>query len=504
MNLLFRSLLVFIFLLFIGGNAWSQGQWQSKLIAIQKNGDLKYMPDSLGNTLPDFSGVGYRQNKVPLPTIPVVKVIEPVSDNAQQIIQAAIDEVAQLPIAKNGFRGAILLKKGIYKIPGSIRITASGIVLRGEGEDTKLVAAGKGQRSLVVVMGNGAIKETAGTRKQITDQYVPVGATSFTIENTNGLKAGDSIIIYRPAVQQWIEDIKMNQISARDGTRQWNAKEYGLHFERVITKIEKNKVYIDNPVVMAMDKQYGAGEIYRYSFNGRIQNNGIEHLVCESEYNGNEDEDHGWTAIHFNKVVNGWITKVTARHFGYACAHIGNQARNITVSDCQFLEPVSKITGSRRYSFCVDGQLNLVMHCFASEGRHDYVTGAKVCGPNVFYDCKAEKTHADIGPHHRWSTGTLYDNVVTDGEINVQDRGNWGSGHGWAGVNQVLWNCTVKRAAIQSPWASALNYVIGLKGDKYEGRLKGRPDAIWEGQNKPGLTPSSLYLAQLKQKKFEN
>jgi hypothetical protein len=94
--------------------------------------------------------------------------------------------------------------------------------------------------------------------------------------------------------------------------------------------------------------------------------------------------------------------------------------------------------------------------------------------------------------------GTLYDNITTDGEINVQDRGNWGSGHGWAGVTQIIWNCTVKRAAIQSPWASGLNYCIGLKGEKYEGRFKGRPDAVWEGQNKDGLQPASLYMAQLK------
>jgi hypothetical protein len=158
----------------------------------------------------------------------------------------------------------------------------------------------------------------------------------------------------------------------------------------------------------------------------------------------------------------------------------------------------SIITGGRRYSFNNNGQLNLFINCHASDGRHDFVTGARVCGPNVFYDCTAKTTHADIGPHHRWTMGTLYDNIVTDGEINVQDRGNWGSGHGWAGVTQVIWNCTVKRAAIQNPWVSGVNYCIGLKGGKYEGRLKGRPDADWEGQNQEGLQPGSLYMAQVK------
>jgi hypothetical protein len=141
------------------------------------------------------------------------------------------------------------------------------------------------------------------------------------------------------------------------------------------------------------------------------------------------------------------------------------------------------------------------MNCIATEGRHDFVTEARVCGPNVFYNCSATKTHADIGPHHRWTSGTLYDNIVTDGEIAIQDRGNWGSGHGWSGVNQVLWNCSVQKAVVQSPWVNGKNYAIGLQGEKYEGRLKGKPDGEWEGQNKKGLTPSSLYLAQLKARK---
>ena len=75
------------------------------------------------------------------------------------------------------------------------------------------------------------------------------------------------------------------------------------------------------------------------------------------------------------------------------------------------------------------------MNCQSTEGRHDYVTGARVCGPNVFYNCTAFQTYADIGPHHRWAVGTLYDNIITDGEINVQDRGQMGSGHGQNELN---------------------------------------------------------------------
>lgn len=477
----------------------AQEKWNSEFIHINKNGSLQYIPDAKGNIIPDFSLVGYHHSQKNIPDIPVIKIVEPVEENAQQAIQSAINEMAIKVPSANGFRGTVLLKAGVYKIPGTIKITASGIVLRGEGDATKLIATGKGQRNLISVSGTGSIKEVVGSRKKITDKYVQVGTKSFTINNVDGLKIGDRIIVFRPGTMKWIEDLKMNQIEPGVNTKQWEPKEYDMQFEREITAIDGNKIFIDNPVVMAMEEQYGGGEIYKYNFDGRISEVGIENLYCESEYNGNEDEDHGWVAVHFNNIENGWVRNVTSKYFGYSCVSLAQQSKNTTVTKCNSLQPKSQIIGGRRYSFNNDGQQNLFTECFASEGRHDYVTGAKVCGPNVFYNCKAEKANADIGPHHRWAMGTLYDNIISDGEINCQDRGNWGTGHGWSGANQVFWNCAASKSAIQNPWVSAKNYVIGMQAIKYDGRLKGRPDANWEGLNKKGLMPSSLYLMQLQQ-----
>jgi hypothetical protein len=479
--------------------AFSQN-WNSQWITVEQNGSLKYVPDEKGNVLPDFSRVGYYASEKKLPVFPVVKTVEP-SSNDQQVIQNAIDVVSKLPLGKNGIRGSILLKKGTYRIPGTITITSAGIVLRGEGSETILIATGSGQRNLIDVSGRGELREIKETRVKIIEKYVPVGAKSFAVSSAKGLKVGDRIIVFRPGTAKWIHDLRMDEIEMRDSTvKQWQPKEYNLQFERVITKIEGNRIFIDNSIVMAMEDQYGGGEIYKYSFDGRINNVGIENLVCESEYANDIDEDHGWNAVALNKIENGWVKNVTSRYFGYSCVNLGPWAKHVTVDSCRYLQPKSKIEGGRRYSFNNDGQLNLVMNCFSSEGRHDYVTGARVCGPNVFYNCRSQNAKADIGPHHRWAMGTLFDNIVTDGEINIQDRGNWGTGHGWAGVNQVVWNCTASKAAIQDPWVSGKNYVIGLKALRYEGRLKGRPQTGWEGTSGERLLPSSLYRAQLNEK----
>ena len=478
--------------------------WESKFIKVNKDGSLKYIPDEKGNIIPDFSRVGYYGGDKDIPDIVVIKTIEPAAEGTSEaIIQSAIDEVSKKPLDKNGFRGTILLKKGTYKIPQEINIEASGIVLRGEGDinGTRLVAQSKKQVSLINVSGKGNITEIKNTRVKITAEHVPVGSFSFTVSSASGFTKGDKIIVFRPGTEQWIKDLKMDRIEARDGTKQWQPKEYDLQFERIITKIEGNKIFIDNPIVLAIETKYGGGEVYKYSFDGRISHVGIENIYFESEFESDTAENHAWSAVVFNKIEHSWIRNVTAKYFGFGCVDLGGLAKNISVLNSNCFDHKSIITGSRRYSFNNNGQLNLFMNCKATDGRHDYVTGARTNGPNVFYNCTAAKTHADIGPHHRWSSGTLYDNIVTDGEICIQDRGNWGSGHGWAGVTQVVWNCTVKRAAIQSPWVNGKNYCIGMKGEKYEGRLKGRPDAEWEGRNEDGLQPASLYQAQLKMRK---
>jgi hypothetical protein len=479
--------------------------WQSKWVKVNNDNTLTYTPNEKGNIIPDFSHVGYYSGDREIPTIAVVKTIEPATNgSSEKIIQDAINEVAKRTPDANGFRGAILLKKGVYNVPGTLKINTSGIVFRGQGDEnngTRIIAMGKGKRTLLEVSGAGKITEVKGSRVSIKDDYVPVGAFSFTVASAKNFKAGDSIIIYRPGTDAWIKDLKMDQIVERPGTQQWKASGYNFEFERIITKVEGNKVFIDNPIVMALETKYGGGEIYKYTFSGRIEKVGVEDIYFGSEYESDTAENHGWNAIAFDKIRNGWVRNVTSQYFGYSCVSLNNGARNISVLNSNCYDAKSIITGGRRYSFNNNGQMNLFVNCHATEGRHDFVTGARIGGPNVFVNCTAKNTHADIGPHHRWAMGTLYDNIVTDGEINVRDRGNAGSGHGWAGVNQVLWNCKAKTAIIESPWVSGKNYAIGLQAERKKNRLGERPEAVWEGYNQEGLQPKSLYYAQLKARK---
>ena len=475
-------------------------------------GALVYTPDALGNQIPDFSNVGYRGGDAAIPILPVAAVVEPGPGDAGARIQAAIDQVTAGKPDAHGWRGAVLLKKGRYPIAGSLLITVGGIVLRGEGsgeDGTLLIATGTKQRSLIIVGGAASGKapkdedDEAGPSigdsapLAITDAYVPVGAHTFHVTDAASLKVGQTITVQRPSTAKWIHEIGMDRIPTSPGrkTVQWKAGSKDLFFSRVITGISGKAVTVDAPITCALDAAYGGGKVLVDSARPTVSEVGIENLRGDSEYKGAVDEEHGWILVDFVQTQNSWVRQVSAYHFGYSCVFARKACKWVTVEDCACIDPISQITGGRRYSFAVDGQLVLFQHCYSRNGRHDFVVHALAAGPDVFYDCVAEQSHADSGPHHRWSVGILYDNVrvsgagKSGGEINLRDRGNMGTGHGWAGANQVVWNCTADAMIIQNP-PTAQNWVIGAETPSLTGN--GNRESV----GRPVL-PKSLYLAQL-------
>ena len=375
-----------LILLCIGFQQVTAQTWQSNFISNAGTGTLVFNPDSQGNIIPDFSHVGYASGNKSIPDVPVVLSIEPVAGDNRKHIQDAVDKIAAMPIKNDGFRGTLLLKKGTYQINGSINIKQSGIVIRGEGSNasgTIVKETATQQLDLFCFSGTGSISLQENTKAAISEDFVPTGRFYTELENTSAFRVGDSVLLYRPATNNWIHDLKMDQIAEREGTNQWNASGYHLYFERIITAIDGNRVYFDNPVVMQMDKNYGGGFVMKYTFKGRIGNCGIENLMMESSYQNDTDENHGWNAINFTKVNQGWARNLVSRYFGNGCVYIDGGSRNISVFDSQCLDAKSIITGGRRYSFNCNGQLNLFKNCYTTEGRHDFVTGSKVLGPNV-------------------------------------------------------------------------------------------------------------------------
>lgn len=470
---------------------------QTPLIYLE-NGKLVYTPyanqgqTNAVNRVPDFSHSGYRGGGVTIPNLSVAETVNPQTGDCRALIQAAIDRVAALTPDASGFRGAVLLKKGLYLVEGSLHIRASGVVLRGEGngtDGTVLNATQKSQHTLIILQGSGSgYAEVAGTKARITQNYVAAGDKSFEVAAGHTFAVGDKVVIQRTPNDAWINLLDMAQYG-------WVASGYKTTFERIITAVNGNTITVDIPVMDPMEIQYGGGEVFKSNITGRIAESGIENMRLESDFEGDSDENHGWNGIQLNRAENCWVRDVVVKYFGYAAVSLSNMSRFNTVQDCAMIDPKSVTTGSRKYSFNLEGNAtsNFFQRCITWGGRHDYVSGSKVPGPNVFLDCVSENTKADIGPHHRWATGQLYDNVY-GGQIRVQNREDMGSGHGWAGAQIMFWNCysTKSDIKVESP-AAARNWGVGCVGTTKFG------NGYWESWGTHVL-PRSLYLQQLEER----
>jgi hypothetical protein len=508
----------------------------SSLVFPGADGHLTYVPDDQGNVIPDFSNGGYESGVVPLPgtagtaAVPVKAIVQPLAGTADAgaTIQAAIDQVSKLPIDANGFRGAVLLKAGQYPIAGQIHINASGVVLRGEGADaTILRATGTDRRydpkhpyvdGLVQIEGaipggaawrggdDFAQLAVAGTTHNVTDNYVPVGAHSFHVDSIAGLQVGDSVIVHRPSTANWIHDLGM------DGPlNPWKPGTMDLESDRVITQIDAqhNLITIDAPLTDALEQKYGGGTMFQYSFPGRIDHVGVENLSGISDFDANVkdannnqvDENHAWTFISLAGVENAWVRNITATAFAFSAVDVQKMSKWVTVEDSKSIAPVSQITGGRRYSFEIGGQLTLVKDCNADHGRHDFVLHSLVPGPVAFVDCHATEAYDESGPHHRWDAGVLFDNVTVDsatgkggnpktaGTLEAKNQGMV-DGHGWSGANIVFWNCTADQMGVEKP-PTAENWAIGCT-TTFTSKSNGFLESVNHAVN-----PASLYQAQL-------
>ncbi|BFT73727.1 discoidin domain-containing protein [Paenibacillus sp. P36] len=491
---------------------------QNQIVYLNQNGKLAYVPDYKGNRVIDFSNAGYGGGGIPLPDVPIVLTIEPIEGDNTVHIQHALDRISALPLSPDGFRGAVLLRKGIYPVSGQLRIRASGVVLRGEGADEKgtlLYATGTMKRSVIDIQGASAPELLTETSASITDLYVPSGSRSLHVEDSSGFRPGDTVKVLRFGNERWIHAIGMDSIRSRPvtgGTVQWSPFE--LAFDRVITQIDGNCITLDAPIANAIEQRWGSGEIVKYDDAGRIERIGVEHLridvtydpsVKETSMDGNEgsatylaDENHAITGVYIDRVKHAWVRNVAGFHLQHALVQVERDTKWTTVQDCAVSDFISIITGGRRYSFHLVGELALVQRVYSEGARHAFTVDSRVAGPNVFFDCKSKQDYNTSEPHHRWSVGCLYDNV--NGRIHIQDRAWLGSGHGWAGANYVTWNTRNELVSQQPP--TAQNYAFGHVGKKGKALLPNaydpRPknDAFWDSFG-THVRPRSLYLQQL-------
>ncbi|TDO49930.1 hypothetical protein EV643_105159 [Kribbella sp. VKM Ac-2527] len=434
----------------------SNGRWQSELVRYDSEYRLVYAEDAEGNRIPDFSHAGYRHGDRPIPHVRTVKTVSPVDGDNTAHLQAAIDEVGARPRDQ---RGAVLLAPGNYPV--------------------------------------------AGTRTDITTDWVQVGSRSFEVADASRLKRGDSIIVVHPCTEAWLESVDYGG-TATDAA--WTVGSQPITYNRRITAIRGNTVTVDVPVFEHLRRVRSQSYLYVWDRAGLVTDVGLEKLRIDIQFAGdpNQDEAHAWIAVKVRQVEDAWVRDSTFLHFAKAGVET-TEATRVTVRNCRALDPASVITGGLRYNFNCEGfsQQVLFVDCYATKARHAFISnGTSSASGIVFLRGTSEGALASSEGHRRWSQGMLWDNhrdiaPQVDLVLGIYNRGDYGTGHGWATAHSVGWNCDTGTAelVVQKP-PTAQNYAIGCHGVITGDGPFEQPVGYIEGANRPGLFPPSLYQAQ--------
>ncbi len=501
-----KKLLPIVFLLGAVSFAASTQPATSAWAHAGADGKLAYQTLPTGDRIMDFSSAGYMGGGVALPDVPEKARVRPSGLDDTTAIQAALDEVAALPLA-NGFRGAVVLESGEYRCEATLNLRASGVVLRGSGsgaDGTSIVMLGKKHVAFALgASGREVAAKPFGSPSLVADAYVPSGTRSIAVRDRSAFKAGDTVLVRHPVTEAWVKFMGMDALF-RDGKKEtWLAVGRSIDSERTITAIAGNTLTLDVPLADDLESKYlssPGATVVKCTPPARLTQIGVENLRVIAPPQPVTINDPHHTAVRVGAVEDAWMRDVAIVDTVNSIT-LGGSSRRVTLERVAITHTVATKGAAKPADFSVNGS-QIFLHACTDQGDSVFylATGAGVTGPIVLLDCEF-RGGGWIQPHQRWATGLLVDNCrVPGGGIDFMNRGQMGSGHGWAIGWAVAWNCTAKSFLAQRPPGSA-NWLIGCSGElerkpmPFDGK-QDLPAGIVDSPDAP-VSPASLYLAQL-------
>ena len=470
------------------------------------SGKLVYRTLPHGDHIVDFSYAGYMGGGVALPKVPVVEAIAPSGADDSAAIQHEIDQVSSLPL-KDGFRGAVLLKPGTFLCAATLDITASGVVLRGSGPlegGTTLKMTGD-PHVAISVTGSEQV-QVVGHPVHIVDPYVPSGSQAVTVDDASAFAPGDTIRITRYTTPKWLHFMGMDKM-VRDGQAEtWVGDKISTY--RIVTARDGNLLHLDVPLTDSYDREYlppEGAEVVKVTITGRIEQVGIESLYIVAPARQVAFTDPLFRLMTFDDIRDAWVNNILADDTTEGI-DAGENTSRLTIADVLIRHSTAITSSAKPSDYALRGTQILVLRCGSIGNDLFYViTGARNQGPNVVLESKFFG-NGHLQPHQRWATGLLVDNTqVPQGGIDMMNRGEMGSGHGWTMGWGVVWNSSAAALVIQNP-PGAANWCIGSSGDEQTAPMKifgvpkrdlpDMPQGYIESANHRVL-PENLYRAQL-------
>ncbi|HEY2942733.1 MAG TPA: hypothetical protein VGN09_09900 [Vicinamibacteria bacterium] len=467
------------------------------------NDKLSYRAiDSRGDTIVDFSHAGYGGGGVRLPAVPVAETLAPSGGDDTAAIRGALTRVSTLPLVK-GFRGAVRLGPGTWRVTGPLSIDQSGVVLRGSGSGPTGTVINLGGTPFRFISITGSGSATTSNAVSITDPYVPSGARSFDVSSAAGFDVGDTVYVQRTVTSPWIHFMDMDTLVRGGKPQTWISPGTVINTDRRIAAISGNHVTLDVPLTDSIDSTYlspPGGRLVKYSWPGRISNVGLEGVRIVAPPQGTSLREPRFQLSSMDAVVDAWVKDVYFKDC-VDCASVSRGAKRVTIEDVTIQHTGAVSDAPYPADFSLSGTQVLAHRCTSLNARNVYtvVAQASATGPIVVLNYRSTEQKG-VEPHQRWAVGMLLDNIDVDGDLNLMNRGYYGSGHGWTVGWAVAWNTTAHRYIVQRP-PGALNWSIGGSGAIHDQARPGRAAPIEpRGEfelHGTKVSPWSLYLAQL-------
>jgi len=445
---------------------------------------LHYLPDARGNTIMDFSSAGYRAGGIALPTAAVSTRLRPEAGDNTARIQMALDQAT----------GAVVLAAGEYDLAGTLSITRSGVVLRGE-KGASIRLTGK-PHCFLEIHGSGTWSEE-GPPAPILDTYVPAGGSRFRVRGGSEFHPGDHVLVLRPVTAAWIHFMGMGIPAAYNQRQSWMRPGEVIRTDRIIDSVEGDTVTLDAPMSDALDSQFAAASLVRYSFPGRIAEVGVEGLRVTAAFDDLIPLAR-YAIVHMDAVEDGWAQdlEINTSQDGIV---IGPSAKRLTLTNLRVAHPTMQSGSAEAVDFTLQGTQILFDRCrVTGEGSWPIVVRPGATGPLVVLNSTAEL--GGVAPDQPWATGLLVDGGKfpggTEGRpaIAFSSRTNAGSSQEWGIGWSVAWNVNSPFLLIPQP-PGALNWCIGCIGTPVT--TGGTPNGIFDPLGTM-VSPSSLYLQQLR------
>jgi len=321
--------------------------------------------------------------------------------------------------------------KGIAEYKNGKKLTAEiPIVLDSAFKDTRPVAD---IRAAVTFAGTGAVG-----RKLKLVKDGKRGDMTLELQSTDGLKAGDCILIDGPATERWK---KLTKNACKWGTYRF--------YEVVISDIRANTVGIEQPLRIefpVIDGSYVQKVM-------PVRRCGIESLYIE------QTENLWISSVIFYHGWNCWAKGVTVKRCGRYPVY-GSMAKWCEIRDCVFDDAWFKGGGGTAYTGwdrCWDC---LIENVETFKMRHaplfQWAASGCVIRKSVFHE-------SDGQWHSGWTNENLIEQCVIE---SVRGHGGYGYGmwgspphdtaHGPNGPRNVVYNCDVssERAGL---WMGGMN-----------------------------------------------